>query len=160
MLGDMRKRIQGAIMRCLFVALGLAGMIFDAVAADLPTLRGSDALEAAFPVYPRWQGSYFGGQVGYSHSHMNLSGGYTLSAFSSSLTAPLGSVASWAAFGPRDVNAINYGAFVGYNNQWDEVVLGVEANYNHTPLTGSATASRFFPDITLGDGFSYDVAAS
>jgi outer membrane immunogenic protein len=118
MLCDMRKRIQGAIMRCLFVALGLAGMIFDAVAADLPTLRGSDAVEAAYPVYPRWQGSYIGGQVGYSHSHVDYS-----------------------TFSPMDFNAGNYGAFIGYNTQWDSVIIGFEANYSRTSLNGLSTLS-------------------
>ena len=114
-------------MRRLFVALGLAGMIFDAVAADLPTLRGSEAFAVAS--YPHWGGFYIGGQVGYGHAHMNL-----------------------PTFTSRDVNAVNYGGFIGYNNPWNEVVLGIEANYNHTHFRGSAT------DPTGATGLSLRIA--
>jgi opacity protein-like surface antigen len=109
-------------MRRLLVALGLTGMIFDAAAADLPTLPGS---QVAGPVYPHWGGFYIGGQVGYGHSHTDL-----------------------PTFGARDVNAVNYGGFIGYNNPWSEVVLGVEANYNHTDLKASAT------DVTGASGLT------
>jgi outer membrane immunogenic protein len=106
-------------MRCLLVALGLIASISGAFAQEfeLPTLRGSD-----YPVAPRWNGFYVGGQIGYGQAHFDFS--------------PVG-----AAFGTRDVSASNYGAFIGYNTQWEGVVLGIEANYSHTSLAGSSTWS-------------------
>jgi opacity protein-like surface antigen len=34
-----------------------------------------------------------------------------------------------------------WGGFVGYNTQWDDVVLGIEANYMHGSFGGSSTGS-------------------
>ena len=41
-----------------------------------------------------------------------------------------------------------YGAFAGYNAQWDDVVLGLEANYVHGKFGGSQTGTmaRSFVD--------------
>ena len=42
------------------------------------------------------------------------------------------------SLGPRQSG---YGGFAGYNSQWEDVVLGVEANYLHGKFGGSQTAS-------------------
>jgi outer membrane immunogenic protein len=41
-------------------------------------------------------------------------------------------------------SAFGGGAFLGYNTQWQDLILGVEANYTHTSLsTATATSSTF-----------------
>ena len=35
-----------------------------------------------------------------------------------------------------------FGGFIGYNSQWDEVVIGVELNYTHGNFFGSSTGSQ------------------
>ncbi|HEX8827307.1 MAG TPA: hypothetical protein VF778_04255 [Xanthobacteraceae bacterium] len=32
-------------------------------------------------------------------------------------------------------NVTGFGGFVGYNSQWQDLVVGVEANYTHSPFT-------------------------
>ena len=45
-----------------------------------------------------------------------------------------------------DTGSYNAGGFVGFNTQWDDVVIGFELNYGHTNLTKAAsdTESRSF----------------
>src|SRR5262245_29573803 len=140
---DSRTRSKGTLMRRLVVALGLITLASTALAADyeLPTLRGSSPYEPVVPVYTRWTGFYAGGQVGYSAAHTDFSQvPASLTAFDPLVpfTAPFGAVSAWATMGTNTSSAASYGAFVGYNTQWDEVVLGFEVNYNHTSLSTSS----------------------
>jgi outer membrane immunogenic protein len=62
------------------------------------------------------------------------------------------------------VRAASYGGFVGYNTQWDDAIIGIELNYNHSSLFGSWSSSRCYDEtnlacfgaITLGDGNAYN----
>ena len=47
-------------------------------------------------------------------------------------------------------NAFGGGAFLGYNTQWQDLIIGVEATYAHTNLNTTAPASavaRIFPSL-------------
>jgi opacity protein-like surface antigen len=156
-------------MRRLVVALGLITLASSALAADyeLPTLRGSSPYVPAPPTYTRWTGFYAGGQVGYSAAHTDFSQvPASLTAFDPTIpfTAPFGLVSAWAELGANTSSAASYGAFIGFNTQWDELVLSFEANYNHTSLSTSSSDTRCYNsavallcqgNITLGDGNTY-----
>jgi outer membrane immunogenic protein len=138
--------------------------------SDFPTLRGSTPYVPAPPRHMNWGGFYGGGQVGYGASVMDFSkAGGSINAFdpNASFTGPFGSVSNWVSLGTDTGKAATYGAFIGYNWQYDELIVGFEANYNHTNLFGSASATRCYngtpaplPNcataITLGDGNVYD----
>ncbi len=48
-------------------------------------------------------------------------------------------VSQWnLGLGKDSARATGYGAFAGYNAQWDDVVLGLEASYLHGNFGGSA----------------------
>jgi opacity protein-like surface antigen len=38
---------------------------------------------------------------------------------------------NWINLGSAQDNRIGYGGFIGYNSQWDDVVIGIEGNYIH-----------------------------
>lgn len=157
--------------RWLFVLLCAVGISPNAFGADLdlPPLRGSSTrFIPGVPLFARWQGFYAGGQLGYGSTTMDFTNAFdSLGVFDSSnlFTAPLGRVSGWARLGTDQTADTSYGGFFGYNGQWDDAVLGVEINYNHTSLQGQAGASRCFSDanplclsaITLGDGNRYNV---
>ncbi|MCA6123092.1 porin family protein [Bradyrhizobium sp. WSM 1704] len=127
----------------------LAAMMFGAVTAahaadlpDLPVLRGSytDGLTRS---NTNWQGFYAGGQVGYSSADMNFSNSVvTLTDHifrNSVLQEP---TSQWSLLGKNSSQGTNFGGFAGYNFQWDDIVVGVEANYNYmNNIASSSTGS-------------------
>ena len=119
----------GVAMRGLVVAAVMLGAVSGAQAADMPDfLRGSIPAGPAPRVY--WQGFYVGGQGDYGSITSKLSPGINGN-MQSTFVPPPGIAYNWQPLGqPHGLNG-GYGAFAGYNSQWDDVVVGVEANYLH-----------------------------
>jgi opacity protein-like surface antigen len=124
----------------VIVALGFGlGLAQSATAADYWPLRGStyDA-----PRGRNWGGFYVGGQVGTGGGGANFNGeGSSLirtvvaHTFMESEGVP-----DWSTAGKADTGqALQYGIFLGYNFQWDDVVFGIEASYHRTKLSASAS---------------------
>jgi opacity protein-like surface antigen len=130
-------------MRRFLLAAMMIGAASGARAADLPDLlplRGSEGLSTATR---NWDGWYAGGQVGYSSANMDFSQslvGLTNFIFRDSvLQVPTSQL---SALSKANVQGMGFGAFVGRNYQWDDLVFGVEANYNYiNSLSGSSSSS-------------------
>jgi outer membrane immunogenic protein len=119
------------------LGFGLA-MTQMAVAADYWPLRGSTYDP---PKQRDWSGFYAGGQVGTGGGGANFSGeGSALISRLIDHTFWQGSdVQTWSTAEKADTGqALQYGAFFGYNFQWDDVVFGVEVSYNHTKTSANA----------------------
>jgi outer membrane immunogenic protein len=130
-------------MRCvvgMIVALGFGlGLAQSASAADYWPLRGSTYDP---PRVRSWEGFYAGGQVGTGGGGANFGG--EGSAMINRLVDHLfwqgEGVQNWSTAEKADTGqAMQYGAFIGYNFQWGDVVLGVEASYHHTGLSANAS---------------------
>jgi len=168
-------------MRGHLVIAMMFGAAFGAQAADmpdLPILRGS--LPAGLSTTTvNWQGYYIGGQGGYGSSDQNFSGSkmfadplyQAMYAPNSSLLAanpfigglfPQGPL----IFGKASARTSGFGAFGGYNSQWDDVVIGVEASYLHGGFGGSSTVIQKNPQtplqspILLQDGYLHNVTST
>lgn len=132
-------------MRRLVLAAAMFGMTFGAQAADmsdLPILRGSVAPPLSTTTR-NWDGWYGGGQVGYSSTAMDFSQSLVgLTNFIYRDSVLLVPTSQLSALGKASPQGTGFGAFVGRNYQWDDLVFGVEANYNYfTSLKGSSTSS-------------------
>jgi outer membrane immunogenic protein len=147
--GDDRREFESVrwsvAMRRLLLAAVMCGAVSGAQAADmpdLPILRGS--LPGGLSTATRnWDGWYVGGQTGYSSADMDFSHSVkSLTNFierNSVLQAPL---ADWALLSKNHAQAAGFGAFVGRNWQWEDLVFGVEANYSYmTSLSSQSTNS-------------------
>jgi outer membrane immunogenic protein len=140
-------------------------MIFGAVSgaraadlSDLPILRGS-MTEGLTTSTVNWQGFYLGGQGGYGTSDMNFKGSTQTVAAHLMSGLEMESeqqVSTWPIMGKVSAHGNGFGAFFGYNGQWDDVVLSGEFNYMHGKFGGTQTDSmtRFF---TLTSGYTDDV---
>jgi outer membrane immunogenic protein len=169
--GDDQRQVRvfdGAFaMRRLLLAAVMFGAVSGAQAADmpdLPVLRGAftDGLSTS---RINWQGFYIGAQGGYGSSDVDFT--HTPS------TAPLLQVLltdaerEMGVFGsPTDLGKLSHrssggGAFAGYNSQWDDVVIGLEASYLHGGFGGSstATATRSSP-LPLSDRYFHQVTTT
>ena len=154
-------------MRGLLLAAAMLGTVSAAHAADLsdlPVLRGgfSDGLSKASV---NWQGSYIGGQVGYGSSDENFNGSTSnmmAALLADTLIEQSMGVSQWnLGLGKASQRTTGYGAFVGYNAQWDDVVLGIELSWLHGKFGGTTSASeeRVSP-TALSDGNFHDVKAT
>ena len=136
-------------MRRLFLAAVMFGAASGAGAADLPFLRGSftDGLTTTRVV---WQGYYVGGQVDYGSIDSKLPAGINAD-MQASFVEPPGVTYNWQPLGQAHSLNGGYGAFAGYNSQWEDVVVGLEANYIHGGFraNSSSTGNTYNPDLTV-----------
>ena len=129
-------------LRLLLCSVVLIGMSSQAGAADLGDsfLRGSSTIMSSSGA-PRWDGFYFGAQVGATYSGADFSGA-TKSLVGSILRESNfndAAVPDWNVLGKIDTSGSSIGGFVGYNTQWDDAVVGFELNYNRTSLAMAST---------------------
>jgi outer membrane immunogenic protein len=154
-------------MRRFLLAAVMFGAVSGAQAADmpdLPVLRGAytDGLTTS---KVNWQGFYIGGQAGYGSSDENFNG-----STSNMIAALLANttienemhVSQWnLGLGKQSARTSGFGGFAGYNWQWDDVVLGIEASYMHGTFGGASTASEErVSGAALSDKFFHDVKAT
>jgi outer membrane immunogenic protein len=145
------KRMKERPMRRVFCLAMMLGTATPALAADLDVLRGSEPVAPVVTVGPatftRWSGLYFGGDVSYNNATTDFG-----SATAPGVEFALQGTVVQQQFTPSELqllgkgadSAFGGGAFLGYNTQWQDLVLGVEANYTHASLnTASATSPTF-----------------
>ncbi len=143
----------------VFVVAALA-LAPSAFAADLEILPG--ALPVGPATFTRWSGFYFGGDVGYGDANTDFS----------QATAPLiayslrelaletqDSVSTWQVLGKASSSMSAVGGFVGYNTQWQDLILGLEGDFTHSPFTATSASSPLFIQTTAG-GNAYNVGVS
>jgi outer membrane immunogenic protein len=140
------KMFDGSVaMRRLLLAAMMFGAASGAQAADMPDfLRGS--LPASSTPTRNWDGWYVGGQVGYAWTNTNY--GKTVVSQTNDLfrsTELQGPTSQLTLLGRVNGRSPGFGAFVGRNYQYGEVVLGVEANYNYFSTLGTSTAGTLGP---------------
>jgi outer membrane immunogenic protein len=148
-------------MRRLLLVVAMFGAVSAARAADMPDyLRGS---LPASPAPVNWRGFYVGGQAGYGSSDENFSGANTnmLAALISDNVVQQTGVGQWnLGLGKASARSPGYGAFTGYNWQWDDVVLGLEASYLHGSFGGTSSAFKELVGGPLSDSFFHDVSVT
>lgn len=165
MIGASWESDWSVAMRRYLLAAVMLGAVSAAHAADLPDftpLRGGFAPPTA-PT--NWQGFYLGGQAGYGSSDENFNGSTSTMAaalLADTLIEEAMQVSQWnLGLGKDSQRSTVYGGFTGYNWQWDDVVLGLEASYVHGSFGGTATATEARSSITpLADGRIHDVTAT
>jgi opacity protein-like surface antigen len=148
-------------MRRLLLATAILGTATCAQAADMPDyLRGGYG-----PVTTNWRGFYLGGQGGYGSSDTTFRGSTVNGILLNSLTVDsvLNQMGLSApnAFGKSSAQTSAFGAFAGYNWQWEDAVVGVEMSYMHGNFGGAVSAIRTFASGgALSDGNFHDVAVT
>jgi outer membrane immunogenic protein len=130
--------------RILLVAVMFAA-VSGAQAADMPDfLRGT--LPASNTPTRNWDGWYAGGQVGESWGntdYRNTASTQTNNLFRN--TSLAGPASELNVLGKVNEQSLAFGGFVGRNWQFDDVVVGVEANYNYLSGLKSSTGGSIGP---------------
>jgi outer membrane immunogenic protein len=148
-------------LRYAVAGVALFGLAGTAHGADLDVLRGSQVFAPSSPVYADWSGSYVGIQAGYGNTNMDFNAATAglVDQLLRNTTLQSAGLSGWNVLGSADTRDLSYGGFIGYNSQWEQVVLGVEANYNRTSITGISTDSMERL-VAPGDGRLYDVTVA
>ena len=127
-----------------------------AQAADMPEFLPG----AISPVYARWDGFYFGGHAGDSAMSANF-GGATSDQVAHILRNTTieneFSPSSWTVLGSSATSSVHYGAFAGYNWQWDQLVLGLDVGYTHMSSMAIAASDSLGRIVTTSDKIQHDV---
>ena len=151
-------------MRRLLLAAVMLGAASGAQAADmpdLPILRG--ALTEGLTTV-NWQGYYIGGQWGYGSSDEDFrrvpSTAPLLQGLLTDVEREMGAFGSPTDFGKLSRRSSGGGAFAGYNSQWDDVVIGLEASYLHGGFGGSSTTTETRSSLPLSDGYYHQVTTT
>jgi outer membrane immunogenic protein len=157
----MRHGIKGRQMRWVICAVFVVGFVPHVFAADLDILRGSESVGP--PSYPNWSGFYFGGHWGYSDTNADFSQStpppvtYQLPGTAEVLTNHL----NLPVLGVANQSDMTYGGFVGYDSQWEDLVLGIEGNFSHAAGTLNApTATPLRAAASDGAGNTYTTVFS
>lgn len=148
-------------MRRFLLAAVMFGTVAGAQAADLsdlPILRGAFT-DGQNTATVNWRGYYLGVQGAYASSDENFVGSnrpQIARLLSQTTIENEFQISKWPVMGREASHTMAFGAFLGHNSQWDDVVLGVEASYMHGKFGGSSTGSmgRTF---TTSDNYSNDV---
>jgi outer membrane immunogenic protein len=132
-------------MRRFFLAAAMFATATGAHAADMPDfLRGS--LPASSAPTRNWDGWYAGGQVGYSTANVDY--GNTVVSMTNDIfrnTTLQSTTSGLTLLGRTNGQTTGFGAFVGRNWQFEDIVLGVEANYNYLSSLGTSTSASIGP---------------
>jgi outer membrane immunogenic protein len=149
-------------MRRLLVAVGLIASMSDALAGgfETPILRGSDAYVPAAPAPQlfKWSGFYAGAHVGYGFASMNFAGA-TREPIAHMLRELLleneQHPSQWQVLGKTDTGGVSAGGFFGYNNRWEDVILGFELNYSRVSHHADAPVSPIARVTATSNGLVY-----
>jgi len=156
------RAVRGAwrVLAGLPLAAALIGVApRGAAAGNTDWLRGSLSTGS----YMRWDGLNVGAQFGLTTMNTN---------FGSSTSAEIAyilrnttleneaSPSSWTTLPSNSADGRNYGIFLGYNYQMDQLVLGVDAAYNRASKLRGAASDSMTRILTTSDGVTHTVTIS
>jgi len=146
-----RQGMKGRQMRWLICALLILGLSPRAFAQDFDILRGSESVGPA--TFTNWTGFYFGGQWGYTDGFADFSAatsGPIAYALRDTSLEDTVSPSDWPVLGHASSARQSFGGFFGYNTQWQDLMLGVEADLEHA--TFDLNASNYPLTRVVADG--------
>lgn len=125
--------------RLVIAFVMMAGSWTSAFAQDELAVLPSGVTTGS-PIYWNWSGVYFGAHAGYSFANAGFANSTNdlISLVLQNLDAP---VSNWPTLANQDTSGSNYGGFVGFNTQWADVIVGLEANYSRPGLEISSSDS-------------------
>jgi outer membrane immunogenic protein len=152
---DSRIRPVAALAAMLLAVFAMSAHAADL--DDLSWLRGTVGSDGAVM---SWRGVNLGASVGVSNLNADF-GHATQSLVAYSLRNTLleqeFAPENWTTLPKTTTNSMQYGAFLGYNMQWDSLVLGLDLGYNHLNSMQAGTSDTIARQVTTSDTAVHDV---
>jgi len=150
-------------MRWVICAAFMFALAPSAFADDLDVLRGSQTVGPA--TFTRWTGFYAGGHYDYSSGNADFSKATQPLLAYSLRNLQLESVAQpsqWQVLsGNNAAHTSGFGGFAGYNTQWQDLIIGVEADYTHAPFSAVAINTPIGRVVPVGSSlYSVNITGS
>jgi opacity protein-like surface antigen len=144
--------------RQVIAGLLTIGLGLSAHAQDARVYAPSDLVPGT-PVYWNWSGFYVGGQWGSTSGTFNpnnATGSMVAHILRDTTIEQEKNISSLPQLSNVSSHGQSYGGFVGFNQQWEDIILGLEASYNAGKLSGTAT-DLVGRSYTASDGYLYNV---
>jgi outer membrane immunogenic protein len=144
--------------RLAIVSMLTVGLCQGALAG--PREFAPDHLVPGSPTYWNWSGFYIGGQFALASANFdpgNATGPQVANLLRRTTIEQEAQVSSWPNLPRSSSTGTNYGVFFGYNNQWDNVVLGVEFSYNLGANMTAQANDSIGRSFLASDGYLYNV---
>lgn len=151
-----------AMKRPLIVCTLMVGLTHGAMAADPRVYAPNDFLPGA-PTYSSWAGFYFGGQFGMTSANFDpgrATGPLVANLLRNTVIEAEARVSQWPNLPRSSSSGTNYGAFVGYNSQWDDIILGVEFAYNFGANMTAQANDLIERSFVTSTGYRYNVSVN
>jgi outer membrane immunogenic protein len=148
------------LMRWIICAAIVLAFAPGAFADDLDALRGSQTVGPA--TFTNWSGFYFGGELSYSGGNANFSGatqGPIAYALRNTELEEIFSPSTWPVLGSATATKTTYGAFAGYNTQWQDLVIGGELDYSTANMSFVAPSTPIYRQVSTVDPSTTEVTA-
>ena len=113
-----------------------------------------------FEGYARWDGAYAGAHAGASSMTSNFGNAVTDEVAFILRNTKLESEfapSTWTTLPTSTTNSMQYGGFIGYNWQWDEVVLGLDVGYSRLSSMQDSAVDSIARRVTTSDSIQHDV---
>jgi opacity protein-like surface antigen len=142
------------------VILAFAPSVFAADLAPPSSVFAADVapppswLPAGPALFTRWSGFYAGGNVSYSSATAEFAKATQPLVASSLVETTLEALiqpSNFPVLGTASSSASGFGGFAGYNTQWQDLVLSLEADYTHSPVNVVSSSSPILDRVfTVG----------
>jgi outer membrane immunogenic protein len=127
--------------------------------SDDDVLRGSFVSDPS-PGFVRWDGLQAGVTMGYSNLNSdfgNGTSGQVAYILRNSLLEAEAAPSTWTTLPSNTTNATQFGAFIGYNMQWSELVVGFDLGYNRVSSLEASATDSIYRYVTTSDGVTHSV---
>ena len=151
----------GCMKRQLIACLLAMGFGCGAHAEDYQ-VYAPNGLVPGTPTYWNWSGIYVGGQYGMTSGTFNpdnATGPLVANLLRNTTIENEAQVSTWPQLSSASTTGTSYGGFVGFNQQWEDVIVGFELNYSMGTLSGNSSDS-ISRNYTASDGYLYTVAVN
>jgi outer membrane immunogenic protein len=162
---DTRKRAawrRAGVMTALMAATVVCDHARAADMSDDDILRGSFFADPA-PGYVRWDGLQAGVTAGYSNMNAdfgNSSSGQVAYILRNTTIENEMHPSDWTTLPSDTTNSSQFGAFIGYNVQWDQLVVGFDLGYNRMASAEASASDSLSRQFSTSDGFNNQVTVS
>lgn len=152
---------RAAALRAGLIAAALVAAQSGARAADWP----DDILRGSFTPSPtvRWEGLNLGIQTGLTSMDTDFGGSTSQQVAYILRNSTLENEAhpsQWTTLPHNITNSKNYGLFLGYSYQWDQLVLGFDGAYNKMSSAEAQASDSMTRIVTTGDTVQHTVTLS